>query len=208
MSNSSSQKAQPETKGVPVIEPHYKIVTSRYNSFLVATAFLVTAYATVIVVMHHNFKILLLADAISAVGLYLAFFFTVANFHGSLLIVREQIIEDDDKAKCDKNIPQDAWGFVWKLLSHLKTLFLEPIQPLPRTKEKQIENAIELKTPSYVHTWAIPLLLFLFWLIVPFCVLPHTWMGTPGVYVGILVIWLGIIALWGACNRESKNEPS
>jgi hypothetical protein len=186
MNNPLNQNPQPETKGSPVIQHMYEVVSRRYDSFLVATAFLVTAYATVIVVMHHNPKMLVLADAISAVGLYLAFFFTVANFHGSLLIVHQQIGGDGAKTMCLKNMPDNAYKLIRKFLSHVRILLtLESIHISPRS----LEDQIELRFPAYVHTWLVPSLLFLFWLILPFCVLPDAWPWTLGVALVPVVLW-------------------
>jgi len=185
-----------QIKDEPLFERHYKIVSKRYDSFLIATAFLVTAYATVIVVCYdkHSFdpNLLHLADAISAIGLYLAFFFAVANFHGSLLIKYEQLLPAY-KGMCKNNYwPKNPCGLGCKFFCHIFRAVFRPGIDIQCPN-----NDFELKNPAYIHTWLIPLLLLLFWLVVPFFVLPHTpnhWWWILAIlaaspFVLLLLIW-------------------
>lgn len=157
-----------------------KIVLDRYNSFLVATAFLIAAFTAVAIRYTESCSLLLLANAVNAVGLYLAIYFTVANYHGALCTNAD--LGKENKYVIGRNSPHIL------LLGLLKYLLISfPIKPLSQ------------KIPV-VHTWLIPFLFCLFWWVTWFVVLPDWWVPTAfGIGVPLLYLFtLGIISkFWG-----------
>jgi len=183
--DNSGQQYPSSTQKLGLYEPH-TLETARYDSFLVATAFLVAAYATVMVNLNHNFHMLLLANAVNAIGFYLAIFFTIANFQASLLIrrnIRVAQLHDElqkelkpilsqekrqEKIEEAQKVEKEVTERIPNSLSKLAYLFLREVIFIDPGRDSR--NGI-----PYIHTWLVPFLLGLFWLIVPFCVTPDRW---------------------------------
>ena len=128
-----------------------KFALDRFNSFLVATAFLIAAFVSLVIYYDRHSELLLLGYAVNAVGLYLAAFFTIASYHGAMCIRFASTPQDKDAQGRDEP----------------RTLFRSMIKSLVRFPFEPFAENIPL-----VHTWLIPLLFCLFWLATWFGVLP------------------------------------
>jgi hypothetical protein len=160
-----------------------QILFERTSTFILATTFLMIAFATVVVyyyeiqVLHHIqiSALLLLAYAMNAVALYLAMYFTVANYHGVLSYSYERGEKDDE----------EAWGrdqpyvLLPNAIASAPLLLCSAITPTKR--------------PAALHTWLMPYLFCLFWLATWFGALPFNRVAT-GIVLGVPTVLLG--ALW------------
>jgi hypothetical protein len=143
----------------------------RLNFFLVSTAFLIAALTTVTIVggnvAQASLRVDLLAYAIVAIGYYLALFFALTNLLNANLLARMQkelmqqhgFVTQSPYAGV-KNIVESEWK-IGNITRSLLRFLRDPI-----TYGKDSPSA---------HTWLIPALFVVFWLVTWLFVLPLCW---------------------------------
>ncbi len=187
--------AEEETEGIRArrklaVEIFHTNITSQFsrlNFFLAGTAFLIVAFAAVITVNKNtpvNYQLHILAHAINAVGCYLAFFFTFTNFLNGVFLkqVQDELMED---------------GMIVQEVPYRR---LRDILKLEWKTGKLRQSSIEfLRDPvgygrdyPASHTWLIPLLFLLFWLVTWFAVLRPYWIPSAFGIALPLVLFLYI----------------
>lgn len=159
-----------------------RIVTGRYNSFLTGTAFLVAAY--VVVVTAGGFR--WLPHAINWVGLYLAIFFTLANYHAARLMLNKDTLQTSTLLR--SFLLEDILSFIYSPTSGYQCFKLMPNKILP----KFVRDSTELRT-GYIHTWLVPILFVVFWTYTWFFVLDD-WQ-IPSLGIGLLFIYFVILLI-------------
>ena len=165
-----------------------KFVLERFYSFLVATAFLVAAFAAVEVkyTETNNNSLLLLAYTVNAVGLYLATYFTVANYHGALTI--SDSLKDNKPSAAEVNDKDQPHKLLWSLICSLYHLLFNPFS----------------MRVHVVHTWLIPFFFCLVWLTTWFGILPVKPVSS-GVAIGLPVSYLIVLGI--GFYIKSKRKP-
>jgi hypothetical protein len=163
-----------------------KFVLDRFNSFLVATAFLIAAFITLAIYYEQSCDLLLLAYAVNAVALYLATFFTVANYHGALCINYALDIKSEEVE--GRNEPHKLLWYWLKGLIHF------PLKPFS-------------ESIPVVHTWLIPFLFCLFWLTTWFGVLPVRWVPSL-IGVGVPLIYLFLLGIISHIKSKLRNKQN
>lgn len=148
---------------VQLLHREIESLFSRFNFFLIVTAFLVAAFVTIVVNDEADWTLNLLRHAIAAVGFYMALFFTVTNYLNARFMTELQNwLEDGNEIigiipyRLVYQIKDRAWKSA-NLLSDIKSILYDPI---------------EYKGTYAPHTWILPLLFTLFWLIVWLTVVP------------------------------------
>jgi hypothetical protein len=159
------------------------LLFQRLNYFLIGSAFLITAYATLITRLTPDYTVVtVLTYVIEGVGIYLSLFFAIINYLNNVVI--EKI---DDYIRCLENTTSS--NFV-KPFTYLKNDIVASVQkysfnnnPLNLLGKVILEVIINLINPfnSSNHrfapnTFIIPLGFFLFWILVTVLIKPNYWL--------------------------------
>lgn len=191
--------------GVQLHRREVELLFQRFNFFLIGTAFLITAFATVVV--SQNLSVLpshslaILAHAIGAVSFYIAFFFTITNYANTRTIraLGDYIwgLEKGDspeppflnlKNKVSQPIDTPC-SLIKKMGAELWSIFLSPFD--------------FSKARPAPHTWLIPLGFVLFWIVVWFWILPCRLVPLICV-IGIPLLYLGLSQLANCLIQKCK----
>lgn len=168
-------------------------VLQRLNFFLISTAFLIAGLATLVAgrndagLTHGQLR---LSYIINALGLYLSLFFTTINFHNIDILtdfgayirrLEEGIAKRRDKLHITEPPPatqaedianSKMEGFPWPLLGRLfRQLYSQITSPHEAAKGGKTN-----------HTFLVPLLFVVVWLVIFFSVFPFCWVATVVVF--------------------------
>ena len=178
-------------------------VLQRLNFFLIATAFLIAGLATLVASGNDaglTIRQLTLAYIINALGLYLSLFFTAINFHnidiltdfgGYIRTLEQGLVKRRDKLHITEPPPATKAedianlkmkGFPWSLLGRLfRQLYSQIASPHEAAKGGKTN-----------HTFLVPLLFVVVWLVIFFSVFPLCWMATAVVF-GLICLSFAVI---------------
>jgi hypothetical protein len=152
-----------------------ELLFQRFNFFLIGTAFLITAFATV--VSSHYFawlpypNLVWLAHAINAVGFYIAIFFTIANYLNTRVI---RLLGDYIRGLEAGNYPTPPHLYLKEETSRLSSKRRELIKEICREVDSIILSPFDFsKLRPAPHTWLIPLGFIFFWFLVWLFILPY-----------------------------------
>lgn len=162
-------------------------IFQRFNFFLIGTAFLITAYTSVVTSnmfsSEGDCRAIILANAINAVGFYLAIFFTITNYWNVKLLD----MTSDDKSPQTYSIK----SLIIDMLGDFCHLLWEPLD-------------ISRGHPA-PHTWLLPIGFAVFWFVLWFIVLKNIWIP---IVAGILipVAYIIIMLIKSFMKREEKSR--
>jgi len=161
-------------------------IFQRVNYFLVGTAFLITAFATIIASDNFftpKFELVALAHVVNGVGFYLAIFFTITNYW-NVKILKQQSINQCQPKYTLQSLISEMLGDSCHLLK--RPFDLSKGHPAP-------------------HTWLVPMGFSISWLLIWFLVLPDKWVpAVIGVCPLIVLIIISLITDKGQ-SEEGKN---
>jgi hypothetical protein len=165
-----TQLSDNDKLAIELFHKNLSLQYDRLNFFLAGTAFLIAAFAAVVTVggRGNQYQIHILAHAVNAVGYYLALFFFLTNFLNAavLALIQEAIREPRTLLR-----QQNAFDVLAKIaetewkLSKLKPSMLAFVRDPIGFGKRQ---------PSS-HTWIIPFLFSVFWLVTWFAVIRPYW---------------------------------
>jgi len=170
-----------------------ELLFQRFNFFLIGTAFLITAFAAVVV--SQNFtespcnNLVLLAHAINAVGYYIAFFFTIANYLNTRTINK---LGDYIRGLEDGNFPAPPHLSLELSVRQLRSKPLCLIIDMCKNFGSIFISPFDFsKHHPAPHTWLIPSGFVLFWIFAWLRILPSyqfqcAGISLPFVYIAIL----------------------
>ena len=163
-------------------------IFQRLNFFLIGTAFLITAFATVVIsdafLIKKDCGVITLANAINAVGYYLAIFFLFTNYWNIKLLNKK----NGDKYKQTYS----PVSLTIEMLGDFGNLILKPFD-------------VSRGHPA-PHTWLLPILFVIFWFVLWLTVLDNLWVVIVG---GILIplTWCIVISLIECSKKKPKRTP-
>lgn len=181
------------------------LLFQRLNFFLVGTAFLITAFATLTFVYGGDYgqscKPLILAYMINAVGLFLSAFFMLINYLNTRILwhLRKYTVDLESNYSKSRRAPETP-------LSKAKEIIEEIIpreMPNPCVFAKSMwqdlcsvfdDLAKSAKKTIAPHTWIVPLGFTTFWLVTFFLVLPIDWIPTTIVFGSLGIVALKFVA--------------
>jgi len=194
-----------------ILHTNLKLLYDRLNFFLVATAFLIGALVAAVVEshffnmeIHKALPLIILLHLIAAVGFILALLFTGMNYMNAKMIAGMQcnLMESEDPSKFEKHPYAWVKGIIetkWRATpSELLEKDLKGFICSPLTYSKDNPSA---------HTWFIPLIFVIFWVLLWFTV--PTWgvhkgyFAFPAGFVGISLIYLFYIYLKNRRRRKA-----
>jgi len=186
------------------------LLFQRLNYFLIGSAFLVTAFSTLVAVEHFNLTgpNLTLAYMINLTGFYLSLFFSFINYLNTRIIwhkhkfIRdmESITEEKREnikafTKSEDILVEEIWNIELKdnYLILLSNMIKESFSFIFRTYKTSKQGLAP-------HTYWIPLGFTVFWLVVFLLIIPVHWLNTT------LFILPFIILLLTSTYKLLKNK--
>jgi len=177
------------------------LLFDRLNFFLAGSAFLITAYAALVVAVKHwssSHSILLLTYLVNGAGFYLCLFFAVINYLNTKIIEADssQIKDWQTKVhKCDETLEDSADMIRREVVenefrSNPYRLILGPIKGFCKFLKEPFHLAVA------PHTYILPLGISVFWLVVFFFVFPPHFL-TLLFFLLPLILGFGILNVQG-----------
>lgn len=167
------------------------LLFQRLNFFLISTSFLISAF--VLIVINPGFgtvpRLLELSYIVVLVGFVLSSLFSIINYMNSRILgLYKDLALSQTKYSNHYAAIQSVfdklggfWGLILGIIKDMINIFIHPIN---------------MRTPGF-HTWLIPILFSIFWLIMALEFLPdhpikHKFILGFGIFTGILILFQGL----------------